>query len=509
MLKRILCILLSCFLLLGFAACAKEEPPQSTQTDSASIAVSEESDAISSETVSETQSETSPGTNAKGEILQSDEILEVPRINYSGYEIRILHKTISSEEMYAEDRVGELINDAVYDRNRFVENYLGVKLVFDAAEVYQDKVDAAVGSGYDMYHIISNLTYQAPALIQRGSFLDINAIPKEQNAIDLTKRWWNQSFHREAVLNNQLYLLEGDITTTSVDWAEVIFYNNDLLKAYVGEDIDLLQTVYDMDWTYETFLNYVNKVGDGNDTGEWGFCPAGGSYALDGLVMGMAMDLIYRDSRNYPNISLNTPRNLEIGTRLRQLFQSNPSVNYEENQNTEEFSSGKALFYMGVMVQAGKSLRASGIDYAIIPPPLYDEFQAEYRIVPQDNYSSLSILCHVQTGLSVTTQVLEVMGSESYINLRHCIQEKCYKQRYLKTEPKGRMFDYVVDSIYFDFGYTYGQVLNKPVMLMRNYARYAPGDNDYMESLTERLTAADISSATALEEFLKPFFKTK
>ena len=71
------------------------------------------------------------------------------------------------------------------------------------------------------------------------------------------------------------------------------------------------------------------------------------------------------------------------------------------------------------------------------------------------------------------------------------------------------MFDYVVDSIYFDFGYTYGQVLNKPVMLMRNYARYAPGHNDYMESLTERLTAADISSATALEEFLKPFFKTK
>ena len=509
MIRRILCAALALFLLLGMIACAVGDVPADTESESLALAQSEESDAVSSESETQTKMETSPGTNAKGEILKEDEILEVSRANYRGYEIRILHKTISPDEMYAEEKVGELINDSVYDRNRFAEQYLGVTLTFDAFETYQNQVEAAAASGYDMYHIISNLTYQAPPLIQAGAYRDVNAIPEDKNAIDLTKRWWNQSFHKEAELNGKLYLLEGDITTTAVDWAEVIFYNNDLLKAYAGEDVDLLQTVYDMDWTYETFLNYVNKAGNGEDTGEWGFCPAGGSYALDGLIMGMAMDLTYRDSRNYPNMSLNTPKNIEIGARLRQLFQNNPSVNYEESQNTEEFASGKSIFYMGIMVQAGKSLRASGIDYAIIPPPLYDEFQTEYRIVPQDNYSSLSILCHVDTALEVTTQVLEVMGSESYISLRHCIQEKCYKQRYLKTEPKGRMFDYVVDNIYFDFGYTYSQVLDKPIMLMRNYARYAPGHNDYMESLTERLEAKDLASSAALEEFLKPFFKTK
>ncbi len=512
--KRIICGLLVCLMLFGLVACGNDPvDPVTYDTSSDTVQGSEEgSDAVSDSTpASESQSEV--GTLPTGEPLKPDETLEVGRVNYGGTEIRILQKDRTIDEMYAEKKVGELINDAVFERNKFVEDYLGVKLVFDSAPSsvsdygqFKAKVDAAVASGWDQYHIISNYTYNGPSLIQEGSFLDFKGIDPEVNLIDLEKRWWNQSFHDESEINGKLYMLTGDITTTAIDWAEVIFYNNDMIKTYVGEDVDILQMVYDWEWTYETFLNMVHMVGEGDDTGEWGYTAPTNSYSLDGLIMGMAMDLTYRDSKNYPNMSINTKRNLEIGARLRQLYNRDVSAKCGEGQGADIFCDGKSMFYMQVLVTAGKELRSTTLDYGVIPPPLYDETQEEYRIVPQDNYSSLSLLCHVQASLPAVTRTLEVMGSESYINLRHCIQEKCYKQRYLKTAPKGQMFDYIVDNIYHDFGYTYSKMISHPVQLIRNYARYPAGNSNYIEDLTSTLESTEVASTNNLEAFLKQFF---
>ena len=142
----------------------------------------------------------------------------------------------------------------------------------------------------------------------------------------------------------------------------------------------------------------------------------------------------------------------------------------------------------------------------VIPVLMFDEHQEEYRIVPQDNYSSLSILCNVTTATEVVTRTLEVMGSESYINLRNCIQEKCYKQRYLKTQPKGKMFDYIVDNIYQEFGHTYTKVIEHPVQLIRNYARYLPGESSYVESLTTSLETTEVLAVQKLSAFLQQFY---
>ncbi|MBR2353740.1 MAG: hypothetical protein IKA76_04465 [Clostridia bacterium] len=452
-------------------------------------------------------------TDAVGNILQEDEILRLDKTNYGGTEIRILQKDTTQHEMYAKSKIGELINDAVYDRNKYVEDYVGVKLKYEMApatttvyDQFEARVDAAVQSGYDMYHVVANYTYQAANLIQEGAFLDINTIPAEDNYIDLSKRWWNQAFHDECSINDKLYLLTGDITTTIIDRAEVIFVNNDMLGTYMEMTSDeLLDLVYEMGWTYETFLNMVHDVGNGKETGEWGFAANRDSYSLDGMIMGMAMDLTYRDSYNYPNLHINTNKNIEIGDRLRSLYQSDPSSNCAE-YGPSVFASGKAMFMSHLLENAGSTLRSTTIDYMVIPEPLYDEYQEEYRIVPQDNYSSLSILCHVTTATEVVTRTLEVMGSESYINLRHCIQEKCYKQRYLKTEPKGKMFDYIVDNIYQEFGYTYTKVLEHPVQLIRNYARYLPGEGAYVESLTTSLETTEVLAVQKLADFLKHFF---
>ncbi len=510
MMKKIICGLLACLMLFSMVACGGDDtPPVDTQaqTEDGSDAQSEGADQ------SESQSAQEALTNPLGEALKPDEILEVPRVNYAGAEIRILQKSTTVDEMYAEKEIGELINDAVYDRNKFVENYLNVKLVYDSAaadvrnyQEFETKVRGAVDSGYDQIHIISNYTYNAPTLIQEGAFLNINGIAEEENLIDLDKKWWNQSFHDESEINGKLYMLCGDITTTIIDWAEVVFYNNSMIKQYVGEDVDILQMVYDFEWTYEEFLRMAHLVGDGKTNGgEWGYTAPTNSNSLDGMIMGMAADLTIRDLRNNPVMNLNTPRNIEIGNRMRALYNNDASANCSDADMSSYFCDGKSMFYTNILVTAGKQLKSTTLDYGVVPPPLYDENQEEYRIVPQDNVSSLSLLCHVDAMLPAVTRTLEVMGSESYINLRHCIQWKCYKQRYLKTEAKGRMFDYIVDNIYYDFGYTYAKVMNGPYQLIRNYARYMEGSN-YIDSLTSKLESEEAVAEEELGRFLEKIF---
>ena len=529
MFKRIICCLLALLMLVSVVACGSDEDPNPGNQNQNQGGDDlwggddpwgdDEEDLTDSEDAGNNGGNQGGGivggheTDAVGRPLEEDEKLEVAVTNFGGTEIKILQKDTSEKEMYAEREKGELINDAVYQRNKYVENYLGVKLKYESApasvsayDQFESRVKTAVSSGYDMYHIISNYTYHASTLIQEGAFLDVNGISADQNKIDLDKRWWNQSFHKESMINDKIYLLAGDITTTAIDWAEVLFVNNELLDDYLDMTSDeLLEMVYEMDFTYETFLDFVHEFGNGKETGTYGFTGMRNSYSIDGMIMGMAMDLTYRDSKGYPNLSINTKKNADIGERLRELFQTDKAAECEGSM-ISTFSGGNSLFMCYLLEEAGKSLRSTTIDYMVIPVPLYDEFQEEYRIVPQDNVSSLSILVHVTTNINAVTTTLEVMGSESYINLRHCIQEKCYKQRYLRTAPKGKMFDYIVDNIYYDFGYTYSKVLAHPIQTIRAYARYLSGEGGYIASLPSQLEVVEVDGINKLQLYLEQFF---
>lgn len=60
---------------------------------------------------------------------------EIPDVKYDGYEFKILGGKIAStsyavqEEIFADEQNGEPLNDALYDRNKVVEDKLGVTIV--------------------------------------------------------------------------------------------------------------------------------------------------------------------------------------------------------------------------------------------------------------------------------------------------------------------------------------------------------------------------------------------
>lgn len=74
-----------------------------------------------------------------------------------------------------------------------------------------------------------------------------------------------------------------------------------------------------------------------------------------------------------PTVNINTQRNISIVEKLRDLYWNNPSVNANGNDSNSLpiFSEGNAIFTMTLMDRAS-SLYNSGVNYTLIPMPLYD-----------------------------------------------------------------------------------------------------------------------------------------
>lgn len=80
----------------------------------------------SGETSGQTQTDTTVPEETK-------EVAEIPDKKYDGYQFRILGQTpatgSTNDEIYAESETGDMLNDAVYQRNTMVEDKLGIEIV--------------------------------------------------------------------------------------------------------------------------------------------------------------------------------------------------------------------------------------------------------------------------------------------------------------------------------------------------------------------------------------------
>ncbi|MHC1694800.1 MAG: hypothetical protein AB9835_05950 [Eubacteriales bacterium] len=110
--KRLAALILAAVLATaGLSACSQNtQQPDTTQPDT-----------------------TQPGTQGttQPEKLQPD----LPDADYEGYDFRFLHWEIAgwgdnfkSRDLYAESETGESINDAVYKRNRYIEDKYNIKI---------------------------------------------------------------------------------------------------------------------------------------------------------------------------------------------------------------------------------------------------------------------------------------------------------------------------------------------------------------------------------------------
>ena len=196
-----------------------------------------------------TQTETAELSDAEKRQLVSDDL---KTIDYEGREFNILSRTDFTYEFDSE-QTGDVLNDAVYERNRTVEERFNVSIVTHG---YGDGTmgnvlelaDKSIQAGDDEYQLLSAYSHLAAPGSLNGLYLDWYKVPN----VNPEKPWWEKGFIDEASINGVTYIAVGDLSLLFNEVKLAIFFNKGVLEDLQLEDPYKL--VENGDWTIDKLI---------------------------------------------------------------------------------------------------------------------------------------------------------------------------------------------------------------------------------------------------------------
>lgn len=492
--KRAWILLLVCLMVLPMAfACKKSSNPAEKPTG--------------------TQDELTTDAPEKPEDLYAP-ARDLTALDYGMEEIRLLQCAYKRDEFKPMGGIGDIVEQALYSRNLQVESDLNI--VFKYQEVQSPEgnigplaaaIRAAASANDDAtrYHIVAQPSYYVTGIMQDGYYENFGAI--DNSYIDLSRKYWASAFVESSVVNSRYYFVTGELCTSILDKMEVVYVNHSLAKSFF-EDENILDLVYNKEWTYDKMLELIELAGDGESTGIWGMAVPRNSYSIDGMLCAMGLTMVQVNESQIPTVNVNTQRNIGIVEKLRNLYWYNASVKAgrKDEETLPIFSDGKAIFTMTLMDRAS-TLYGSGVDYTLIPMPLYDTEQDDYIVVSQDNYSIVS-LCTGLKNKDMYTAVLEDLCYRSHDTTFPAVYTKLYSQRLASKPENAQMFSFLFDHLNFDLGYIYSHILGD----CKNIPRYliypsAPGGINYQSGIGSEMKKLSDSMEERIVSFTEFFFR--
>lgn len=405
-------------------------------------------------------------------------------LNFGGETITILSrdKEVYLNEFSAEEQTGDTLNDAIYERNRTVEEKLNVNIdiisrngEYGAHTQFNSDVVKDVMAGSTDYDVISYYAYAMPQIAQQNVLYNLNDI----EYLDFSKPWWHQMFIENAEIYGKLYAVSGDIAITTVSTRQAVFFNKDLLKDYCG-DVDLYKTVLDGKWTQEYLINLTKDVWvdlDGDTLESAGdLCGLDLNAALDQFPIGAGLTYTKKTSDGGYEWDLFNEKNNDILERFYNAYTNNLGIYFGDDVNdTNRFLENRSIFKI-VAMKYTESLRDFDSDFGILPAPKYDEEQEQYYSIADDSYSQIAVPSTCQNTERVGA-FLELMGEYSYKKVIPAYYEVAMKGKYLRDDESCQMFDLIIESAWYDFAYINTSVLGNPVFITRQSQYHQDGKN--------------------------------
>ncbi len=377
-----------------------------------------------------------------------------PDLNYNGTQLDII--SFGSENCQKYDALGELngdvVLDAVYNRNIAAEDRLNVKLNFIAGSAdwggFPGEVLQVLQAGTDDYDLVMEESSQLFSQSIQGYYYDWLTLDN----VDLDQPWWYSEMMEESQLDNsKRFFLNGDICLTVFFGASTMYYNKPLFIDHFGDTAQLYDAVLDGTWTYDKFADYCRNVytdvnGDGKaDDGDvmgfrfeqWGI--------PNYMSMSTGLKYVTRDEEGFPILDIYTENGIRWGETLYKLLYTDNISMLGSKQDT--FIAGKSLFYPG-MFDTAMTLRQVDFDYGILPYPKLDE--------------SLDYLCGAATAngcgvaipvsanpekMSATTAAVEALCAEAYRKVVPAWYDTALKIKYSDANIDSQMVDIIYDHI--------------------------------------------------------------
>ena len=428
--KRLICLFLALLTAMPLMACgdaAVEETESTVQT--------------------ETEEETMPP-------------LSVPAdLDYGGYEAHIYSFEHSGYkwEHVAEELTGEVLNDAIYNRNLATSDLLNVKITAIINKWDNDNfrymVRNSAMSGDDAYDIYTGNTYNSTYLSANGYYYDVTKMPY----IDpLNSPWWNKSAYEELSIGDKAFLLMGDICASNYS-LEAVFFNKKLINdngmenpyTMVYEDRWLLDNMIGMT---KDFYQDLNGNGVRDEDGD-----VYGIYGASHSVCNMAyyyLKIVEKTEDNYIKVNFGSERNEEILTKLKDWFTASDGFLYQSDGWTDvpQFAEYENCVFVMQSLQRCVNLRDYDVDYGIVPIPKYDELQEDFTAVGTGLVVSFPVSA---TDIERSAAIADSLAYYGRLYVLPAYVENTLMYKGTRDEDAAKMIEIILDSVFYDFGKEY------------------------------------------------------
>jgi hypothetical protein len=446
-------LLLAAILLVSIASCANGEDGISGGADT-------DGDTGAAETAD-------PNLDADGylrDTLPAD-------LDLGGEKVTMLIRSlVAATEFYVEEMTGDIVDDALYTRNRCVEERLNADLEFldlagewDQRDSFNSAIRSSVMSNDGLYDIAAVLSNQLSILTLEGLLTNLSNV----EYLDFEKPWWADGLLDELAVAGKLYFASGDASLGLINGMMCMFYNKNLAEDYDLEDI--YQTVQDGKWTIDALLSmargtYSDLNGNGKVDREdrYAFCIGDWNQSY-GFIEAFELPVTEKDSEGYPSkFVYGGEKVVNAVAKLVSIFKNEEGMAIDSKKGfVNEFAAGQVLFITGEFKDTSVYREVDTFDFGVIPYPKWDEVQKDYHGGVRATYSSFCIPI-TASDIDAAGAVMEAFASESYRRVSPAYFENALKIKYTRDNESANMFDLIKSSVIFNFAISFTISLNDP-----------------------------------------------
>ncbi len=370
-----------------------------------------------------------------------------------------------------EDTEIDIVDRAVLERNRYVEETLGVNFEFYKSEDTWSAIPSYIREynkgGIEKFQLIVHELFPLASLSMEGIFLNA----KEGKYFDFTQDYWYQNYMSDLTFGNneRTYLLAGDYFMDVLRSSHALLFNKTLLEKIDVEPAEIYEHVRNGTWTQKTFLDYVKLCyEDADNDGEkssgdvygFGYNTCWGP--MIPFVVSSDVTFIENEEDGHPVFAMKNERSQTVLENLNDIFWSTSSHDYSgatDGVNLDKaFSSGKVLFSGYQRVNSLEKFRGMTDPYGILPYPKLNEDQKEY-ITSSHDTTGVGAIPSISTRLDETSAVLEMLSEES-----DAVMDKYYedslKVKFARDDDSWDMLDIIRGNISNVFPVAYGSYCN-------------------------------------------------
>ncbi|MBQ9429886.1 MAG: extracellular solute-binding protein [Clostridia bacterium] len=391
------------------------------------------------------------------------------------------------------------LDEAVYRRNKAVEELYGVKLtsIEDAgsdSQVY-NKLMMAATAGDSEYDLVQVAAYDAVPLAIANCLYELGSI----KTLDLTKSWWDQKVNEQLVIDGLTFFTTGDISYWDDMQQNVIAFNKQVKRDLNIED-DFYTVLREGEWTLDKMAEYAKvATEDLNADGVYDMRDKFGIITWDDTVYAIfnagGERVVRTDENGKLKLTITgSERAIDVLSKYTDICFGGDAINYQRytaNEAIEMFSTDRALFFFG-RLQSLDHYRDMETDYGILPYPKYEASQKNYETVASPYHMAFFCVPYCVSDPAKSGAVADALAYYGKTTVTGAYYDKTLTGQYFRDEDSVYTLELMAQTRAYDLGfYLQPGNINKELIYL-----FRKGSKDFASAFAAKKNAAESALAS-------------